>query len=574
MEDVTIRIAGANGDGIESASRLLAKVVAKNGLFVFGFRSYQSVIRGGEVWFQIRASSKKVYSIGNCLNFLFVLNRQSVLDNIDAIDKNTIIIYDSKDEPIDDKAKAQAKNAIAVPMLDNAVKIGGDGIYRNTVIIGIIAKLLGLSKESLDSTIDEVFKNKKDIIKPNKEVAEFGYKMETGITGYEIAKSAEKAGRYLLTGNDAVALGAATANCRFYAAYPMTPASSILEWFAAHENYNIMYKQTEDEIAAINMAIGASYTGIRAMCGTSGGGFSLMVEALGLAGMAEVPLVVVNSQRGGPSTGLPTKTEQGDLLFVSHASQGDFPRVVIAPTSIEDAYYKTAEAFNMADKYQCPVILLLDLFLSEHIENVGLDPKKITITNREIATGSNDFKRYKATESGISPLSIPGMKGMAFVAASDEHNEYGQLVSDIYAGTPYGKQERVKMHEKRMRKIDTMLKQKDIPMPEVINPNAKTMLVTFGSAAESCIEAIEMLKGKGIDAGLIAFSYVLPLPNGVEKLFEGKKLIDVECNYSGQLEKLIAMQTGIKIKDKVLRYDGEQITSKEIADGVKKILSR
>ncbi|MEM0147765.1 MAG: 2-oxoacid:acceptor oxidoreductase subunit alpha, partial [Candidatus Micrarchaeaceae archaeon] len=552
MDDVIIRIAGANGDGIESASRLLAKVIAKNGFFIFGFRSYQSVIRAGSVWFQIRASNRKVNSIGNHLDLLFCLNKQSISDNIDAVDKSTIIVYDSKDGEIDEETKATCKQAIALPILDGAIKTGGDSIYRNTVIIGIIAKALGLDKESTHASINEVFRKKLDVVNANIAAADFGYSLDSKISGYALEKSNEKPGRYLLDGNTAVALGAAAANCRFYAAYPMTPASSILEWFAAHENYGIMYKQTEDEIAAINMAIGASYAGVRSMCGTSGGGFSLMVEALGMAGMAEVPLVVVDSQRGGPSTGLPTKTEQGDLLFVSTASQGDFPRVVIAPTSIEECFYKAAEAFNIADTYQCPVILLLDLFLSEHIETVNIDKSRIVIKERKFGEYANErFKRYAITENGISPLSMPGMKGMEFVAATDEHDEYGDLMSDIYVGTPKGKEWRVAMHSKRMKKIDTMLNDNAIPMPEIINPNAKNMLVTFGSAAESCKEAIEMLSGK-VDIGLIAFSYVLPLPKGISEVFEGKRLIDVECNYSGQLEKLIAMQTGIKIKDKIV----------------------
>ena len=578
MDDIIIRIAGANGDGIESAARILAKAIGKNGFHVFGFRSYQSIIRGGSVWFQVRVSNKKLYSVGDNVDILVSIDIDGIRNNIEMLDENSVVIYDSKlgdlNKMLNELANGKKIRSFGVPILDNAIKVGGS-IYRNTYIIGLIGKIIGLSQDSIHSTINEVFKKKPAVIPNDINAADAGYGTELDLR-FKIEASERKGDKYILTGNDAIAIGAAAAGCKFYAAYPMTPASTILEWFAAHENHGVMYKQPEDEITAINMTIGAASAGVRAMCGTSGGGFSLMVEALGLAGMLEVPIVIIESQRGGPSTGLPTKTEQGDLLFVTHASQGDFPRVVIAPRNTEECFYEMSNAFNMAERYQCPVIVLIDMFLSEHIETINVDPSLIKIDRGLLVDKpKEDFKRYEITESGISPRSILGSKGLAFVAPSDEHDEYGNLVSDIAAGTPEGIEMRKRMHAKRMRKLNTMLKDGAIKMPLVINENADIFMVTFGSATNSCIEAAEILKGKGINAGVISFSYMFPMySEKVKSLLNGKRLVDVECNYSAQLSKLIKMHTGIEIKDTILKYDGEQITSMEISENMYKIANQ
>ena len=580
VDFVNVRISGANGDGIESAAMLLAKAIGKNKFHLFGFRSYQSVIRGGNVWFQISISNKKPLSIGNDVDILVALDIDAIKNNISSLNEKGIILYDEKIPNVAEQLKGSNLIALPFPMLDVAVKVGGTSIYRNTFVIGIIGKMLGLSKESIESTITEVFKRKPEVVKTNIDVAMAAYDtaISYDISRFKIIATGERGDKYLLSGNDAIALGAAAAGCKFYAAYPMTPASSIMDWFASHEDHGILYKQPEDEITAINMTIGAASAGVRAMCGTSGGGFSLMVEALGLAGMLEVPIVVIESQRGGPSTGLPTKTEQGDLLFVSHASQGEFPRVVIAPRNVEECFYEMANAFNIAERYQCPVIVLLDLFLSEHVETVDIDPSRIVIDRGLIVMENKDgkrFKRYLITKNGISPRALPGTSGLAFVAPSDEHDEYGDLVSDTRAGTPEGKSIRMQMHEKRMRKIDTMFEENNIPLPEVINENAKTFFVTFGSSTNSCIEAMNILKESEVDIGVISFSYMLPFNSDkIKQLLENKNLIDVECNYTGQLSKLIAMYTGVLIKDKILSYDGEALSSRDVAERVKIILKK
>ena len=375
----------------------------------------------------------------------------------------------------------------------------------------------------------------------------------------------------MLDGNTALAIGAYAGGCNFYSAYPMTPASSILHWFAAHADRGVFFKQTEDEIAAINMAIGASNAGVRAMCGTSGGGFALMAEGLGLSGMLEVPLVVVESQRTGPSTGLPTKTEQGDLLFVMHASQGEFPRIVVAPRSVEEAFYIGSEALNLADRYQCPVIILMDLYISEHVETVdGFNVEAVSIDRGKVATSNPEggrFKRYLYTEDGISPRSHPGTPGTEFVAPSDEHDEYGDLVSDALSGIDKHVETRRKMMRKRMGKIDTMLKNEKIFLPGIYKEESDFFLVTFGSTTEPAIEAAEILNRKGIRTGVISFSYLMPLDREkTEAMLRGRKLIDVEVNYTAQLAQVIMMNTGIEIEKKILEYDGEAVTGELIAE--------
>lgn len=574
VESVSIRISGANGDGIDSAGQLLARLLGHNGLYVFGYRGYQSVIRGGNVWHHVRASPEKLYSYGNDIDVLISLTKDSLESNLHLVAPGGIVIYDSKVPGIDDAAKKRADiQAVSMPLTDMAVKAGGSFIYRNSVAIGLVCRLIGVGRDVIDKAVANAFKYKPEFVKQNVDAVNSGYDFESNaLLKKKIEIGSTPKNKYLMGGNEALALGAYAGGCKFYAAYPMTPASSILEWFAKHENLGVLFKQTEDEIAAINMTIGAASTGVRAMCGTSGGGFSLMVEALGLAGMIEAPIVVVESQRGGPSTGLPTKTEQGDLLFVMHASQGEFPRIVVAPRSVEECFYVGANAFNLAERYQCPVIVLLDLFLSEHFESVDIDPSRVAVDRGLVVTEApkdGRFKRYAITDSGISPRSIPGTKGTAFVASSDEHNEYGELISDILVGLDEYVQLRKRMHDKRLRKMDTMIKDGVIEMPSVTNEKADIFIVTFGSTTESATEALELLKGRGVNAGMIAFSYLLPMDSAkVKALLTGKNLVDVECNATAQLAKVIAMSTGIQIQQKFLKYDGEAITSAEIAGAV------
>lgn len=577
MTSVSVRIAAANGDGVESSGAILGRVAANLGLEVVGDRGYQSVIRGGHVWSQVRIGDEKLHDFGDSADILVALNQEAIAHQGSHLGRGATVIYDPSKTNAD-SLNGRGYRLIGMPLMDMALAAGGDPKMRNMAALGAVAKILGMPMESFEGVIKRMFSRKgNDIIANNTRAVTEGY----GYSGIEKLYDLKYDGkqRYLLEGNVSLAIGAYAAGCKYYAAYPMTPASGILHWFAAHADRGVMYKQTEDEIAAINSAIGAASAGVRAMCGTSGGGFSLMVEALGMAGMIEAPIVVVESQRTGPSTGLPTKTEQGDLLFVMHASQGEFPRIVVAPRGVEECFGIAAEAFNLAERYQCPVIILMDLFLSEHFESVsGIDPGTIKIDRgKMVARASQEgrFKRYLLTDDGISPRSLPGSKGLAFIASSDEHNEYGDIVSDVLAGIDEHVEMRKRMHEKRMRKIETMLKNETLFVPSIEGEGSEHFIVTFGSTTAAARGAVERLRRMGKSFGLISFSYLMPMDSAKTKTaLSGKHLIDVECNFTGQLAKVIAMNTGIMIEDKVLKYDGEAITSGEIVDRVLKVLER
>ena len=567
MTSVCIRIAGANGDGVESSGAMLIKVASRNGLHVFAYRGFQSIIRGGHVWNQVRIGDEKLYSHGEGIDVLIALNQDAIKNQKSHLNEGAAVIYDP--DKVDAKELGEKYRLVGIPLLDIAVKVSGDPIMRNVVAIGAVLKIVGIDLGVFNNVIKSMFTRKGEkVVNENVKSAEMGYNHANAEKLFDL--NGDGKSRYAMDGNTALSIGAYASDCKFYAAYPMTPASGILHWFAAHENNGVLFKQTEDELAAINMAIGASNAGVRSMCGTSGGGFALMTEALGFAGMIEAPLVVVESQRTGPSTGLPTKTEQGDILFVMHASQGEYPKIVVAPRSVDESFKIAVDAFNLADRYQCPVIIVMDLYISEHVESVdGFPLDSVNIDRGKIAArqGDGKFKRYEFTEDGVSPRAFPGTPGTEFIAPSDEHDEYGNLVSDAFSGIDEYVEIRKKMQEKRMRKIETMLERESIFVPEVENPNAEYFLVTFGSTTGPAKEAVEILNSNGGRFGLISFSYLMPMDKvKTKKTLEGKKLIDVECNYTGQLAYVIMANTGIEIEKKILKYDGEPFTGKEIAD--------
>ena len=568
MKSVSIRIAGANGDGVESSGALLMKVASKSGLHVFGYRGYQSIIRGGHVWYQVRLGDEKLSSHGEKIDILIALNQDSIKNQKSHLNDGAVVIFDPSKVSASE-IDGKGFRLVQIPLLDIAIKVSGDPIMRNVAAIGAALRFVGIDFEIFKTVVRDMWLRKGEkVVDNNVNIAMQAYRYQGVSTLFDI-KGDDKQ-RYAMDGNTAFSIGTFAGGCKFYAAYPMTPASGILHWYAAHQNKGALFKQTEDELAAVNMAIGAATAGVRAMCGTSGGGFSLMVEGLGMAGMIETPVVIAESQRTGPSTGLPTKTEQADLLFVMHASQGEFPRIVVAPRSIQECFTVGSEVFNLAERYQCPVIVLLDLYLSERVESVdGLDLDSVTIDRGKLVTENTTgerFKRYEITEDGISPRSIPGTPGLEFIAPSDEHDEYGDLVSDMYSGIDEYVEIRRQMHSKRMRKIETMLKNEKVFAPEIDNPSAEYFFVTFGSTTEPVQEAARVLNESGKSFGVISFSYIMPLDKEkTRRMLENKKLIDVECNYTAQLAQVIMANTGIDIKNRILKFDGEAVTGTELA---------
>jgi 2-oxoglutarate ferredoxin oxidoreductase subunit alpha len=351
----------------------------------------------------------------------------------------------------------------------------------------------------------------------------------------------------------------------------MTPATSALHYLANHQkDFDIFVKIPEDEISAINMAIGANYAGVRAMTGSSGGGFSLMVEALGMAGMMEIPLVVYESQRAGPSTGLPTKTEQGDLNLVLGASQGDFARIILAPRNVEDAFYLTREAFNLAEKYQTPVIVMSDLFVAEHYETVELFDLNFKIERGKITDKAVDgYKRYQYTDDGVSVRSFPGTAGNMHNEDSDEHNEFGEVVSDAITDPRM----RVESMKKRMKKLNQYIREMP-PTPTYKYNDAEFALVQWGGTQGVVEEVVDTLREKGYKVGLIEINRPYPLNPDIAKLLSGKKkVIVVENNYSGQMNKLLRSEFLVKT-DLITKFDGESFYPGALAEEVETLLKR
>jgi 2-oxoglutarate ferredoxin oxidoreductase subunit alpha len=574
--EVTVGIGGAAGDGNAATGDTLAKVCARLGLHVYVYNSYQSIIRGGHVWLRMRIADEKVECHGDHLNLTLALNQDTLNQHTAEVNANGGILYNSDKLQVAQDDLQPGVMLYPFPVKDLSEKFGRNPVMQNTVLLGGLLYLLDLDFDVLEGMLRETFRRKGDkIVEANVGVARAGY-------GYAVEHYAKRDYRWRLSGkrrmvvsgNEIFGLGALAAGCKFYAAYPMTPASSILHWLVRYgPRHGMVVKQAEDEIAVMNMTVGAGHVGARAMCGTSGGGFALMTEAVGLAGMTETPVVVISAQRGGPSTGLPTKTEQADLNQLYGASQGEYPRAIMAPLDVVDCYYSVVEAFNIAEKYQCPVLIASDLLLSEHRETA--DPEAysfdVSIDRGELITDATppDYKRYRLTESGVSPRVVPGHEGTAYVAPSDEHDEQGILISDEFTNPPMRKA----MMEKRMRKVDGILR--ELPPPELYGPaEADVTLVGWGSTKGLIREAISLLADEGITANNLQIKYLVPFHAAeVEAILQGAKCkIAVEHNFTGQLARHIRAETGIKMDEKILKYDGEPLEPHHIVERVKEVL--
>ena len=580
--EFNFRCGGAAGDGIASMGEILTKICSRNGLQVYSYNSYQSVIRGGHVWFSIRASTSKVLSPGDRIDILIAIDTQSIDVHKVLMNEGGIIIFD------DQKSKAEnipsGVTAISVPFAEIAKSLKVPQV-QNTVAIGAALYFYDIPLKSLLDVLDDQFGSKSEEIRlVNHKAPQAGYdyvKTKNCAKVHHELKLDPSKRHLVMTGSQATGVACIAGGLKFYAAYPMTPASPILHFLAAHaEEYGVLVKQMEDELSVINIAIGASSVGVRSACGTSGGGFALMTEAVGMAGILETPLVVFLAMRGGPSTGLPTKTEQGDLNQLLGASQGDFPRIIIAYSDVEDCYYATLEALNLADKYQLPVLLASDLGLAEHSESVSeFDFSKIIIDRHEsfIREWNNNgsYKRYKVTDSGVSPRVIPGTPNVCYDNGSDEHDEEGKLISDVRAGLPESIEIRKKMMHKRMSKVEFALK--DLPPPVLVGPkDAQVTLVSWGSTKGTVAEAIQKLAKERITANHLHIKYVHPFHGyEVKKILEKSKLpIMIECNYSGQMAHHIRAETGFNIEHKYLKFDGEPLYAQEVVDAVKEVVMK
>src|SRR2546428_2336473 len=577
--EVIIGVGGAAGDGVASAGNTLALSVARQGLGVYAYNSYQSVIRGGHSWLRLRMSARKPLNHGDRVNVLIALNQDALDRHLQELPSGGVALYNSaKFQPSYDPPVGVQLCPLPVPELTSAYR--ELPVMQNTVAVGAAIRLMGLDFTGLESVLESTFAKKPQVVRVNVEAARAGYDY-AGAHFHPLPGQLRKADQkwVLVTGNELLAMGAAFAGCKFYCAYPMSPATHILEWFAAHaKELGICVRQVEDEISVINMTIGAGHMGVRGMCATSGGGFALMTEAIGMAGMIETPVVVVNVQRAGPSTGVPTKTEQADLNQAFGASQGDFPRINMVPISMSDCFNTPALAFNLAERYQCPVIILADLLMCE--DNETVDPAVLDvefkidrgelITEANAQFGGGPYLRYKDTPSGISPRAIPGLPGHLYVSGTDEHDEDGVLISDVFTDPV----RRKKMVEKRARKMDTVLDH--VPAPKLEGPaEAEVTLVGWGSTWGVLVEAVERLNQEGISANHLQINLLIPfhVKEVTDILSKSKRIVIVENNFSGQFARHLRAETGLVATGHIRKYDGEPFEPKHIVAGVKDILA-
>lgn len=577
--DLAIGIGGAAGQGIATPGDILARIFVRRGLHVNAYNAYQSIIRGGHIFLTLRTSDQPVLSHGDKIDVLVPLNQDTMNRHLKLMRPGSAVLFNS--DTIKPGFVPDGVQLCPFSVKALAPTIRGD-LVQNTVALAAVLRLIKVEFETLEAILTLQFRRKGPAaVAENVGVARAGYDhAATQFTAFPF--SLPDAGKRLafFEGNQALAMGGAAAGVRFYCAYPMSPASGVLHWMARHaRQLGIMVRQVEDEIGVINMAIGAAHAGCRAMCATSGGGFALMSEALGAAAMMEIPVVCVNVQRAGPATGVPTKTEQGDLWQVLGAGQGDYPRIVVAPTSIVDCFKLVPALFNFVDKFQCPGIILSDLLLSEGRSSV--DPAEVDFNvpiDRGDVIGLNgagplvngDFKRYLLTESGISPRALPGTPGHVHVVATDEHDEDGVLISDEFTDA----HKRQAMHEKRMRKMDAVLPL--LPPPEVHGAaDARVTLVGWGSTEGVIREAMQQLDEAGVVANNVQIRWLVPLHAEAILSILGKcrTVIIVENNYSGQFARYLRAETGIVADGHIRKYDGEPFMPHHIVDGVTAILA-
>jgi len=544
--DANIRIAGEAGQGVQSAGELLTSAFHDMGLHVFSTQSYMSRIRGGVNSFDIRISDAELHSGREDCDLLAALTAESFASEKKNMSRGGVGALDGDAGP----------DALSLDMTAAAKEAGGARMV-NSVAAGIVFALLGYDTGTLTNTIKKAMSKKgEETVAANIEAARRGAALAAGHAGIVKAPAPGERRGELCSGSEAVGLGAATAGVKVVCSYPMTPSTGALTYLASvADKYRIVVEQAEDEICAVNLICGAAYAGAPAMTTTSGGGFALMAEGLSLAGMLELPIVIMLSQRPGPATGLPTRTGQEDLLFAVHAGHGEFPKIIYAPGTIGQAFEMTRRAFESAHKFQTPAIVMTDQFLTDAKKNipelpVALDPVDAHI---ETAPGA-DYVRYAVTESGVSPRALPG--GEAFVVcASDEHTPDGHLTEDLTA--------RKAMQDKRMRKA--ALGAAEAMPPEFYPEPDETVLLCWGSTYGPCREAVDILRARGKKVCMAHFAQVWPVWAGAGGALEGRRVISVEGNSTAQFALLLRQCGAVSRFDSILRYDGLPFTGAEIA---------
>jgi 2-oxoglutarate ferredoxin oxidoreductase subunit alpha len=544
MDEISIVLTGEAGKGLQTVEEMVTKILAQDGYNIYASKEIMSRVRGGNNTTQIRVSNTYAGSYVKKTDFLFVFNPNALYRLEDRIQKETVVIGPKSFFKDEDFGKYNIKET---EFLRLASEIGNP-IYSNTIVMGMILGMLNATKEHVYKALNEKFSRKGEkLVQENIAAFEKGYSLGEV---YKLDIQRGKPQKHI-SGNEAVTYGAVAGGMNFVAAYPMSPGTDVVMLSAKWEKeFDIIVEQAEDEIAAVNMVLGAWYAGARALTSTSGGGFALMEEAISMSGVGELPLVIHNAMRPGPGTGLPTRTEQGDLNLAMYAGHGDFPRVLLAPTSLESGVELAQKAFNIADKYQVPVIILSD----SHYLSQSLNLGEVNLEENEyhVIESTEDYKRYQYTDSGISPRSVPGYGEGLVKVDSDEHTEEGLITEDFDV--------RIKMMDKRMKKLD---KYTDIE-PELIgSPDYETLIVGWGSTYGAIKEALQ--KSGNEKVSFLSFKQVFPLPKSTKSyLDKAKKLILIENNAVGHFGDLIKLKTGAEFHKKVLKYNGLPFNIEEL----------
>lgn len=573
-------VGGEAGYGITTMGQMFSRICTQSGLHVFGYVEYPSLIRGGHNTAMVRVGGEAVLAHSDKVDMLLALNKETIDLHNHEMEEGGVVIYDGESVNLEANKKRNDVVYVSVPLNRITKELNAQTLMRNTVALGASFGMMKFDFSWVEKVLADTFLRKgQEVVDYNIKVARAGFDYAiNNFSQYSMKKelkpelSSQK--KMVISGNEAIAIGAIKAGVKFMAAYPMTPVTSIMQIIAKHGvKYGIVMKHTEDEIAAINMTIGAAHMGVRAMTATAGGGFSLMSEALGMAGITETPIVVVEGMRPGPSTGLPTWTDQADLRFVMHASQGEFPRVLFLPGDVEECFYMTLKAFNLAEKYQMICMILTDKYLGESVMSCKtFDHKEYKIDRgllmddeqaSKIVDGS--YKRFEFTANGVSPRAVPGTPNCIYAVSTDEHKEDGDLDE--------GAENRIKMVNKRAKKLATLkaesLKNEDTFLLHG-DDAADLTIVSWGSTKGPILEAMEVANENGKKVNFLQIKTSLPFAEDEIKsiLQQSKKLLLIETNSEAQMGGVIAQNTGIIIEDRLLRYDGRPFNPAQIIEKI------
>lgn len=577
IDQLSWKVGGQQGEGIDSTGEIFAIALNRLGYYLYGYRHFSSRIKGGHTNNKIRVSTKPIASVADDLDILVAFDQETIDVNVHELNERGIVIADSKFNPtLPEGVKGRL---FSIPFTEIADGLG-TSLMKNMVAVGASAAALSMDVAHFQAIVDQIFARKgQKVIDMNREAMAQGAQVFLEQAGGSIEalalEPADGKQRMFMIGNDAIALGAIAAGCRFMPAYPITPASEIMEYLIKKlPELGGTVIQTEDEIAAITMAIGANYAGARAFTASAGPGLSLMAEAIGLAGITETPVVIVDTQRGGPSTGLPTKNEQSDMNALIYNTHGEIPKIVLTPSTVEECFYDTIEAFNLAEEYQCPVIIATDLALSLGKQTVEpLDYNKISIRRGKLqhevpAHEEELFKRYELTEDGISPRVLPGQKYGIHHVTGVEHSETGRPNED-----PVNRKQQM---DKRMRKLANL----NVPNPVKLSgqlDNPDVLLIGVGSTLGTINEAKGRLEQDGYQVAHAQVRLIHPFPTETLAPYiqAAKQVIVIENNATGQLANLIKLHVGYQEKiDNILKYDGNPFLPYEIHQQVKELIQR